>query len=87
MKRTTLIAVLGATCMLMFAASCGTTEKAPPQGWLKPDPAALQAWQEMRFGMFIHWGPVSLTGHEIGWSRGRETPVEEYDQLCKKFTA
>ena len=31
---------------------------------------------DLRFGMFIHWGPVSLTGKEIGWSRGRETPVE-----------
>ena len=39
----------------------------------------------MRFGMFIHWGPVSLTGHEIGWSRGAQTPIEEYDNLYKKF--
>jgi alpha-L-fucosidase len=39
----------------------------------------------MRFGMFIHWGPVSLTGHEIGWSRGQETPIEEYDNLYKRF--
>ena len=35
--------------------------------------------------MFIHWGPVSLTGHEIGWSHGRQTPVEKYDNLYKKF--
>lgn len=46
---------------------------------------ALASWQDMRFGMFIHWGPVSLTGHEIGWSRGRQTPIEEYDQLYKRF--
>ena len=39
----------------------------------------------MRFGMFIHWGPVSLTGTEIGWSRGRTMPIEEYDNLYKKF--
>ena len=32
--------------------------------------AAIADWQAQRFGMFIHWGPVSLTGHEIGWSRG-----------------
>ena len=31
---------------------------------------ALKKWQEMRFGLFIHWGPVSLKGTEIGWSRG-----------------
>ncbi len=49
------------------------------------DPDALKRWQDMGFGMFIHWGPVSLTGHEIGWSRGRQTPIEEYDQLYKRF--
>ena len=52
---------------------------------LKVDQAALENWQDMRFGMFIHWGPVSLTGHEIGWSRGAQTPIEEYDQLYKRF--
>ncbi len=43
---------------------------APAPAWPKADPAAVARWQDMRFGMFIHWGPVSLTGHEIGWSRG-----------------
>ena len=52
---------------------------------MKPDPAALQRWQDMRFGMFIHWGPVSLTHREIGWSRGAQTPIAEYDNLYKKF--
>ncbi len=50
-----------------------------------PPPEALQKWQEMRFGLFVHWGPVSLKGTEIGWSRGRQVPVEEYDQLYKQF--
>jgi len=39
----------------------------------------------MRFGMFIHWGPVSITGKEIGWSRGKETPIATYDNLYKQF--
>jgi alpha-L-fucosidase len=47
--------------------------------------AALARWQDLRFGMFIHWGPVSLTGHEIGWSRGKETPIEVYDNLYRQF--
>ncbi len=47
----------------------------------------LEEWKDARFGMFIHWGPVSLKGTEIGWSRGREIPVEEYDNLYKKFDA
>jgi alpha-L-fucosidase len=49
------------------------------------DPAAIKHWQDIRFGMFIHWGPVSLTGHEIGWSRGAQTPIEKYDSLYKEF--
>ena len=44
--------------------------------------------------MFIHWGPVSLKGTEISWSRGGERrgikgkgeiPVEEYDNLYRQF--
>ena len=46
---------------------------------------ALKHFQDLRFGMFIHWGPVTLRGTEIGWSRGREVPVGEYDQLYKEF--
>lgn len=45
----------------------------------------LEEWKDARFGMFIHWGPVALKGTEIGWSRGREIPVEEYDNLYKQF--
>jgi len=35
--------------------------------------------------MFIHWGPVALRGTEIGWSRGREVPFEDYDHLYQEF--
>lgn len=45
----------------------------------------LEEWKDARFGMFIHWGPVSLKGTEIGWSRGREITFEEYDNLYKQF--
>ena len=51
----------------------------------KPDPAALKRWQDLRFGMFIHWGPVSLTGRDISWSRGDQIPIEKYDALCNQF--
>ena len=47
----------------------------------------IEEWKDARFGMFIHWGPVTLKGTEIGWSRGREIPVGEYDNLYKKFDA
>src|SRR4051812_30923104 len=38
-----------------------------------------------RFGMFIHFGPVTLRGTEIGWSRSHEVPQAEYDTLYKEF--
>ncbi|MCP5519718.1 MAG: alpha-L-fucosidase [Verrucomicrobiales bacterium] len=50
-----------------------------------PTTAALSQWRDLKFGLFIHWGPVSLKGTEIGWSRGREVPVEEYDALYRRF--
>jgi alpha-L-fucosidase len=52
-----------------------------------PPPADLGWWREARLGMFVHWGPVSVRGTEIGWSRGAEVPVEEYDSLFRRFEA
>ena len=52
-------------------------------------------WRDAKFGMFVHWGPVSLTGKELSWSRMGPRPgdhkggeciaVDVYDQLYKKF--
>jgi alpha-L-fucosidase len=64
--------------------------------FLKASEQDIQQWREMKFGLFIHWGPVSLKGTEIGWSRGGERrgrkdkstgsiPVEIYDNLYKQF--
>ena len=60
-----------------------------------PHAAALESWRADRFGLFIHWGPVSLKGTEIGWSRagerrgyrgpGTEVPAEIYDNLYQEF--
>ena len=56
--------------------------------------ARLQWWREARFGLFIHWGPVSLKGTEISWSRANSNPacpnkgpipVEVYDHLYQEF--
>ncbi len=52
---------------------------------LSTHPGALKAFQDMRFGMFIHWGPVALRGEEISWSRGKQIPKIEYDQLYQEF--
>ncbi len=52
---------------------------------LKTNAESLKEWQDLKFGLFVHWGPVSLRGTEIGWSRGREVPIDEYDNLYKDF--
>jgi len=60
----------------------------------KAAPEDVDRWRARRFGMFIHWGPVSLKGTEIGWSRGGERrgtggtgeiPLDVYDNLYKEF--
>jgi len=50
-----------------------------------PDSELIKNFQDMKFGMFIHWGPVTLRGTEIGWSRGRQVEMEDYDNLYKEF--
>jgi alpha-L-fucosidase len=52
---------------------------------LKTNKESHDKFMDMRFGMFIHWGPVSLRGEEISLSRGREIPIAEYDMLYKEF--
>ena len=45
----------------------------------------VREFMDKRFGMFIHWGPVTLRGTEIGWSRSEQVPTAEYDNLYKEF--
>lgn len=68
--------------VLLCGTVCGAQEAA---GKFGTDPEALAAWQSLRFGMFIHWDPVSQKGTEISHSRGKEVPAAEYDQLYKTF--
>lgn len=71
---------LGLVCLLLV---CGARTFA--EGDPGAPAEAIEHWRAQRFGMFIHWGPVSLTGHEIGWSRGSQTPIDAYDQLYTRF--
>ena len=56
--------------------------------------ADIQWWLDGKFGLFIHWGPASVAGVEIGWARmshpydhpgGTTVPDAEYDELYKQF--
>jgi alpha-L-fucosidase len=42
------------------------------------DASRLAWWREARFGMFIHWGPVSLKGTEIGMINKTKTAGTPY---------
>jgi alpha-L-fucosidase len=64
-----------AACHPLFVSAAQTAENAK----------RMEQWRDQRFGMFVHWGPVSLKGTEIGWSRGAQVPVEEYDNLYRQF--
>lgn len=82
--------------LLFFCATAWVTGSGADDviSYLKASPEDMAWWREARFGLFIHWGPVSLKGTEIGWSRGGERrgtggtgeiPVEVYDNLYKEF--
>jgi alpha-L-fucosidase len=71
--------------VLFAGATAARAEDGPSAETPEKRDARLQWWRDARFGMFIHWGPVSIRGTEIGWSRGAQVPVAEYDSLYKQF--
>ena len=84
-RMTTVNVRLLLTVAFLTSVSAALLPPCPAWGQQSAGAETMQAWRDMKFGLFIHWGPVSLKGTEIGWSRGREVPAEEYDQLYKRF--
>lgn len=87
------IAFLAASLLAQASAS-GAGVDTLATGLAQQGTDRLTWWRNGRFGMFIHWGPVSIKGTEISWSRGGERrgisgkgeiPVEVYDNLYKQF--
>ena len=64
----------------LFVLFCSATN-----AQLKTSDAVMKDFMSRRFGLFIHWGPVSLRGTEIGWSRDKQVSKAEYDSLYKEF--
>ncbi|MBN2129600.1 MAG: alpha-L-fucosidase [Sedimentisphaerales bacterium] len=95
-RKTTYRALAALLCLTtgLFAGEPGQTPH-----YLKAQADVVRRWRDMRFGMFLCWGPVSLTGREIGWSRGEPawgirpgvrggkgpTPIDVYDHLYKRW--
>jgi alpha-L-fucosidase len=79
-----LLVIVGSAFCLFTTVWAGSADSGD-KNYLQAGEKNIQVWRQMKFGIFIHWGPVSLKGTEIGWSRGDQVPVEEYDQLYKQF--
>ncbi len=79
------LALLGLFAISLLPPALATPDDKPPAETPQQRDARLQWWRDARFGMFIHWGPVSIKGTEIGWSRGARIPIAEYDNLYKQF--
>ena len=94
-----LCATLSNAAAAQSPADAAAATAQPPTDFLRAKPEVVSAWQDMRFGMFNCWGPVSLTGLEVGWSRGAPpwglrpgvrggkgpTPAAVYDDLYKAW--
>lgn len=52
---------------------------------VKTPKAVMDQFMAKRFGMFIHFGPVTQRGTEIGWSRNDQVSEEDYDNLYHEF--
>jgi len=88
---------IGWLCLAAAFSCCSKTNaqetQSGPASTLSPYLDRARWWGNARFGLFIHWGPISLKGTEIGWSRipgpnGDErgsVPAEEYDALYRRF--
>ncbi|RPI98157.1 MAG: hypothetical protein EHM31_12230 [Candidatus Aminicenantes bacterium] len=94
-RRWTLLVILAGLAVLSLVIVIRGRKSAPaPVVAAAAKPDRLAWWREARFGLFIHWGPVSLMGTEISWSRANSNPlcpnkgpipVDVYDNLYKTF--
>ncbi len=76
------------TSSLAGFAQWGGGEKYPD---LKPHPKSMEAFEDMRFGIFVHWGPSIMRGTS-SWGRGNhpydfapKVPISEFDSLYLQF--
>jgi alpha-L-fucosidase len=52
-------------------------EPVPDAEYIYGPPENLEWFREAKFGVMIHWGPVSLTGEELSWSRRASRPGQD----------
>ena len=87
--------LLGMACPMSNPCLAAEPKPPSPQG-CQASAKDMQWWRAARFGLFVHWGPVTLKGTEISWSRDAErrgrsggrpgvVPASEYDALYRQF--
>jgi alpha-L-fucosidase len=84
--------VVGHSCAALFLAAGTFTAPvafAQDEPWLKARPERMREWQDLGFGLFMHWDPSSILGVEISWHRqspfNGPIPDEVYDNLYRSF--
>ena len=73
--------VLSLACCLLLACSIQAQSYTPTADNM----AARKNFQDMKFGMFIHWGASSVLGHGEWVMNNRNIRVNEYTNLIKVF--
>jgi len=71
MKKTVFKVMMVFVGLLMFSSGCfGQTQpRVSGEESMAQTPEKMEWWLNDKFGMFIHWGPSSVAGVEIGWAR------------------
>jgi len=75
-------------CVLAATLVCFNCIPAPAQSDYQPSPENLQArreFQDMKFGMFIHWGVYSVLGDGEWVFHNRKLTLDEYNRLPSFF--
>lgn len=102
-KRTLSLAILGSaaatwvvTAVQPAAAAENRTCEDVSNIPLQATEQEMQWFRDAKFGLFIHWGPCSILGVEVGWGRDANRPFDVnrhgpretdpvYDNLYKQF--
>lgn len=89
--KNTIAAVVILINICAFNISAQETVDYPP--YLKASPKVMQKWDDLTFGLFMHWDMSSVLGVEISWAKQNRVDVKGegeipdiiYNQLYKSF--
>lgn len=84
------------TILTLFLAVCPTQAESIPQltETAEQTEERMKWFRDAKFGLFIHWGPASISGEEISWgmkdrieagAKHQKVPRDTYMNLYKEF--